>query len=81
MTGVQTCALPIWQKDICDIIGLCLFSEIATDEIISQGKKLVSTKLIKKFRDTNFEDEIINCSKTLGLEIDTIKAVISRIKG
>lgn len=68
------------QKDICDIVSLCLFSGTETDKLIKQSKKFVSEATLKKFRNANFENEIIHCSNTLGLERTTLKSILNMIK-
>src|SRR3989338_5553768 len=67
-------------KDICDIVALCLFGEMPIDNIIKTGKRFVSKDRLKRFRDIDFEQDIINCSKVLGLELNTVNSVINRIK-
>lgn len=67
-------------KDICDITALCLFSGLPIDKIIKKGKSFLIRNRFKKFKSMNFKDDIINCSNKLGLEINTVKSVIDKIK-
>jgi len=68
------------QKDICDIVALCLFSGIPLNNIIKKAKGFISKETIKKFRNMNFEHEMVNCSNTLALELDIVKSIIGKIK-
>ena len=67
-------------KDICDIIALCLFSGMPINEIIKASKVLLSGEKLQKFKDTDFKQDSIHCSNTLGLEFNTVTAVIDKIK-
>ena len=68
------------QKDICDIVALCLFSEEHTNQIIKEIKRLVPKAILKSFRSTDFRDDINRCSITLGLESNVVTAAIEKIK-
>ncbi len=68
-------------KDICDITALCLFSGMEMDDIIMKGKHFLHQSIINKFLSFDFSDDIIACSTQLGLEINTVRWVIEKIKG
>ena len=67
-------------KDICDIVALCLFSELEINEIIDKSKKFISKNKLEKFKKIEFRHDIENCNNILGLETNTIKTVIDKIK-
>jgi len=67
-------------KDICDITALCLFAGMPIDEIIKSGKSFVSKDRMKKFSSMDFAEDIKSCSNILGLELNVVKSVISKIK-
>ena len=67
-------------KDICDITALCLYSGMPINEIIKAGKDFVPKEKLQKFKDTDFAQDMIQCSKTLALELSTVKSVIDKIK-
>ena len=67
-------------KDICDITALCLFAGIPIDGIIKAGKSFVSKDKLKKFSNMDFAEDIKNCSNVIGLEMNTVKSIIDRIK-
>jgi len=67
-------------KDICDITALCLFAGMPINDIIKAGKGFVSKDKLKKFSSMDFEDDIKNCSNTLGLEYGVVRSVINKIK-
>ena len=68
------------QKDICDIVSLCLYSDIETDEIIKQSKKFASNGILTKFGSTNFKDEVMYCRDILGLELNIAKSILDKIR-
>jgi len=68
------------QKDICDIVALCLFGRMPISDIIKISKSFLSKDKIEKFRNISFEKDIINCSNTLGLELNIARSVIDKIK-
>ncbi|MBI1936065.1 hypothetical protein HYS31_06510 [Candidatus Woesearchaeota archaeon] len=67
-------------KDICDIAALCLFSGMPIGDIIKKCKEFVPKEKLQKFRDIDFAQDMAHCGKTLGLELNTIKSVIEKIK-
>lgn len=67
-------------KDLCDITALCLFSGLPIDEIIKQSKSFLLRDRFKKFRSMDFKDDIINSANKLGLEVNTVKSVVDKIK-
>lgn len=67
-------------KDICDITALCLFSGLGADELIKNSRRFMAKDSIKKFIDIGFEQDISNCSNALGLEKNTVKSLIEKIK-
>ena len=68
------------HKDICDIVALCLFGGIPINNIIKRSMGFASKDRLEKFRNINFKQDIINCSNILGLELNTVKSVIVKIK-
>ena len=50
-------------------------------EVIKSGIKLASKDKLEKFNNTDFTDDIRNCSNAIGLELNVIRSVIERIKG
>lgn len=67
-------------KDICDIAALCLYGEDSIDEIINKSKSFISKDRLDMFRKINFEEDIINCCKILGLELNIVKLVIDKLR-
>lgn len=67
-------------KDVCDITALCLYGGMPVNEIIKAGKAFVEKDRLQKFKDTDFTQDAIHCSKVLALELSTVKSVIDKIK-
>ncbi len=67
-------------KDFCDIVALCIYSELEMNDIILKSKNFVSKKVMARFRKMNFEEECRNGSKILNLNYNTVNSVILRIK-
>ena len=67
-------------KDICDITALCLYGGMPINEIIKASKAFVPKEKLQKFKDADFTQDTIHCSKVLGLELSTVKSVIDKIK-
>lgn len=67
-------------KDICDITALCLYGGMPLNEIIKACKAFVPKEKLQKFKDTDFEQDTIHCSKILALELSTVKSLIGKIK-
>lgn len=68
------------QKDVCDIVSLCLFSEMPINDIIKKSRDLFSKDKFKQFKDMNFKDEIIKSSNMLGIESNILESIIDKVK-
>ena len=69
------------HKDICDVTALCLFSAMPINDIIRLAKGFVSKGNLEKFSKIDFAEDIKNCSNILGLELNTVKSVVDKVKG
>jgi len=64
-----------------DITALCLFSGMPINDIIRSAKSFVSKGNLEKFSKIDFAEDIKNCSNILGLELNTVKSVVDKVKG
>jgi hypothetical protein len=56
-------------KDMCDIISLLIFSEVWTKDDI---RDMVGEEIFQKFKDTITEDDMIEASRIIDLDVDLI---------
>lgn len=67
-------------KDICDITSLCLFSGMPFADIIAKARRLVPPKRLDAFRKLDVENDLVRCAHSLGLETQTVKGVVDRLR-
>jgi hypothetical protein len=63
-------------KDMCDIISLLLFSKGWTKDTVV---KLVGKEVFQKFKDILREEDMIEASGIIGIEMDLVKNAINKM--
>jgi len=63
-------------KDMCDILSLLLFTDNWTKSRILD---LVGIELLQKFKDILNEDDILNASSAIGVDIELTRSVLRKM--
>jgi len=68
-------------KDACDIVALCLFSELNINKLINDAIAIASKDNLRKFKSILGKEEVTSCANLLGLEKSTTEEVFGKIDG